>query len=219
MGTISTQIALTDNAIYKWTVSPAKAGEYYLTLLAGGDPGLAKPSAVIIDGVISSEATVGSLTADTWDYGDNDTLGYSTIYVLTNPAVDPDTYHAAGDFGGIVGQFDTTIPTLTHELQLETFKLASGTATLVHDTPYLLKTLLSADRETDVVYSLQIGLVDSPTAALDVIAGQSDTDTIDTTASSYIQHSTNGDILFYAVQENVATESLDFQWVAVGTRV
>ena len=39
--------------------------------------------------------TVGSLSAGQWDWGDNDALGYSTIYVRLADGADPDSKAAA----------------------------------------------------------------------------------------------------------------------------
>ena len=35
--------------------------------------------------------TIGSLAAGAWDWGDNDTLGFNTVYVRLTDGVDPDT--------------------------------------------------------------------------------------------------------------------------------
>lgn len=84
------------NSTYKWTLSGSGTNEYYCELAAGGDPSLADPSALggcwsRLDGLMIN-ATVGSLSVKEWDYGDNDTLGYSTIYVRMVGNDDPDTY-------------------------------------------------------------------------------------------------------------------------------
>jgi hypothetical protein len=71
---------------YIWTVSPAQAGEYYLTTASGGDPGLSKPDDVITANTVRTEAAAGSLTANQWDYDDNDTLGFDTIYYGGDPS-------------------------------------------------------------------------------------------------------------------------------------
>lgn len=76
--------------VYKWTQSPAKAEEFYLELVGGGDPGISAPGAVYINSASATEGTVGALTAGQWDYGDNDTLGYSTVYVRITGDGDPD---------------------------------------------------------------------------------------------------------------------------------
>jgi hypothetical protein len=71
------------SATYKWTESPAKAGEYYCELAGGGDPSLGDPDDVFMDDTVLTEndGALGSLADHEWDYGDNDTLGYSTVYV------------------------------------------------------------------------------------------------------------------------------------------
>lgn len=79
------------NSSYIWTVSGSGTSEYYLTTSASGDPGLTEPEDVLENSEVMTEATVGSLTAAQWDWGDNDTLGFSTIYVRLTDSVDPDT--------------------------------------------------------------------------------------------------------------------------------
>ena len=74
---------------YKWTAS-ATSGEYYVELVGGGDPSLTEPSYLLFQDSISTNGTVGSLADHGWDYGDNDTLGYSTIYI-SDTSGDPDT--------------------------------------------------------------------------------------------------------------------------------
>ena len=80
---------------YKWTASGSGTAEYYLELNAGGDPGLSQPSALYEDvgaaNTIMVSGTLGSLTASQWGYGDNDSLGYSTVYVRLVDDTDPDT--------------------------------------------------------------------------------------------------------------------------------
>lgn len=83
-------------AAYSWTVSGSGTNEYYLRTAASGDPGfVAQPAAVYINGSSATEGTMGSLTAGQWDYGDNDSLGFSTIYVRLSDGADPDS-KAAG---------------------------------------------------------------------------------------------------------------------------
>ena len=78
------------NSEYSWTLSGSGTGEYYLRTSAGADPGIAAPRTVIINGTPRVEGTVGSLAANEWDYGNNDSLGYSTIYVRITGDGDPD---------------------------------------------------------------------------------------------------------------------------------
>lgn len=77
---------------YAWTASGSGTNEYYLRTAANGNPGfVAQPDNVYINGSNATEGTAGSLTAGQFDYADNDTLGYSTIYVRLSDGTDPDT--------------------------------------------------------------------------------------------------------------------------------
>jgi len=74
---------------YKWTAS-ATANEYYVELTGGGDPSLSEPPYLLLNESLITNGTLGSLTDHQWDYGDNDTLGYSTVYIRDDSG-DPDT--------------------------------------------------------------------------------------------------------------------------------
>ncbi|MHA1225176.1 MAG: hypothetical protein ACTSPV_00370 [Candidatus Hodarchaeales archaeon] len=76
---------------YKWIASGGGTDEYYLELLAGGDPSIDEPAGVLEDGTAMTAGAAGSLAAGEWDYGDNDTLGYNTIYVRLSDGADPDS--------------------------------------------------------------------------------------------------------------------------------
>ncbi len=78
---------------YSWTESGSGTGEYYLTN-AGSDPDLLEPTEMRLGGVWQAYSTAGSLTAGSWDYGDNDTLGYETIYLRLSDDSDPDAQEA-----------------------------------------------------------------------------------------------------------------------------
>lgn len=80
------------NPYYAWTLSGSGTSEYYLRTAALANPGfVAQPDNVYLNGSNATEGTMGTLAAGTFDYGDNDALGYSTIYVRTSGSVDPDT--------------------------------------------------------------------------------------------------------------------------------
>lgn len=81
------------NSTYKWTASGSGTNEYYVELAGGGDPSLTEPTSVTTDGTfnLDTNGTLGSLNAGEWDWGDNDTLGYSTVYVRLDDGADPDT--------------------------------------------------------------------------------------------------------------------------------
>lgn len=90
-------------ATYKWTVSTEAANEFFCELAGGGDPSLADPDTLFIDGVQKVEGTVGSLTDLQWDYGDSNTEnGWDTIYIrIDSSATDPDTKYAGYVIRGI----------------------------------------------------------------------------------------------------------------------
>jgi len=76
---------------YKWTASGSGTNEYYLTDSDGNDPGFdVQPDFIVMDGVKLTEGTAGSLDDHEWDYGDNDTLGFSTVYIRDSDG-DPDS--------------------------------------------------------------------------------------------------------------------------------
>ena len=79
---------------HRWIASGSGADEWYVELNAGGDPSLTRPTEVIEDpdGVDNTMTfgTLASLVAGEWGYGDNDTLGFSTVYVSLTATGDPD---------------------------------------------------------------------------------------------------------------------------------
>jgi len=79
------------NANFKWTLSAGGTSEYYCEAAAGGTPGLTEPNDVWFNGTKATNGTVGSLAVGEWDWADNDTLGYSTVYVRLSDSTDPDT--------------------------------------------------------------------------------------------------------------------------------
>lgn len=75
----------------KWTVSGSGTNEYYLTDLDDAQKVTVEPTFISEDGTDLTAGTVGSLTAGKWDWADNDSLGFSTVYVrLTAGGPDPD---------------------------------------------------------------------------------------------------------------------------------
>uniref|UniRef100_A0A6M3X8J7 Putative tail tubular protein n=1 Tax=viral metagenome TaxID=1070528 RepID=A0A6M3X8J7_9ZZZZ len=79
------------SSTYKWTKSGNGTNEYHVELAAGGDPSIAtQPDFITMGKAKLVEGAVGSLSNHEWDYGDNDTLGYSTVYVRDDSG-DPDT--------------------------------------------------------------------------------------------------------------------------------
>ena len=85
------------SSAYKWTESGSGTKEFYVELAAGGDPDIrGEPEyvsgngGVLIDDTWETKGTLGSLAATEWGYGDNDSLGYSTLYVRLSDDADPD---------------------------------------------------------------------------------------------------------------------------------
>lgn len=83
------------SSTYQWTASGSGTSEYYLELSGGGDPSLTEPGKVKADGSDLTAGSAGTLAAGEWDWADNDTLGFSTIYVRLSDSTDPDA-KAAG---------------------------------------------------------------------------------------------------------------------------
>ncbi len=89
--TVETSGLTVRNATYRWILSSGGTTEYYLELAAGGDPGIDDPTKFYRTDLERTRGTVGSLADLEWDYGDNDTLGFSTIYYRDSGA-DPDSF-------------------------------------------------------------------------------------------------------------------------------
>jgi hypothetical protein len=87
----TTSIASIRDATLKWTASGAGTAEFYVELAAGGDPSLANPAGVTENNEPMTRGTLGSLRAGQFGYGNNDTLGYNTIYVRLTDGADPDS--------------------------------------------------------------------------------------------------------------------------------
>lgn len=68
--------------LYEW-IATGSNNEYYVRNRAtGGDPGISSPAAVRVrERVTNIAGTLGSLTGDSWYYGDPGGLGYSTVVV------------------------------------------------------------------------------------------------------------------------------------------
>lgn len=93
----------------RWLLSGSGTNEYYLDKVDGGDPGYEEPKEMYIGTLPSPEGTLGGLQAGFWGYGDNDTLGYDTIYVRLPDDTDPDSKA----LGYVEGVFWTEIPSET----------------------------------------------------------------------------------------------------------
>lgn len=75
----------------KWTLSASGTNEYYCVRKDDTNPNITSPSFVYFGSTALTSGTVGSLAAGAYAFADNDTLGFSTLYVrLPGAASDPD---------------------------------------------------------------------------------------------------------------------------------
>lgn len=93
------------NGDYRWVLSAAGANEYYVEKLDGGDPDLLQPKILEIGTMDTPEGTVGTLQPGYWAWGDNDVLGFDTVYVRLPDNTDPDTKN----LGYVMGYWWTEI--------------------------------------------------------------------------------------------------------------
>lgn len=79
-------------AALKWTAAGNNANAYYVDLLAGGDPTISNPQVVRENGddMRRNSVSVATLQPGEFFYGDDDTLGFSTVYVRLSDDTDPD---------------------------------------------------------------------------------------------------------------------------------
>lgn len=87
----SGELDIVESGTYQWTASGSGTNEYYLELSGGGNPSITEPDYVTENGVELPADTIGSLKVGSWVWGDNDTLGYDTVYIRLTDEVDPDT--------------------------------------------------------------------------------------------------------------------------------
>jgi uncharacterized protein (TIGR02217 family) len=106
--TASATVNLVGTTTYQWTLSGSGTGEYYLEAQGGGQPPLSnQPPQVHIGGSSAPTGTVGSLVQGEWDWADNDSLGFSTIYVRLSGDADPDT-SGSGNVQAVYPDSDVT---------------------------------------------------------------------------------------------------------------
>jgi len=79
--------SLNDGSSNYWTASSGGTNEYYYNQTDVDE----EPFTVTEDSVAMTKATVGSLDAGEWSWGDNDSIGENRIYVRLSDNVDPDT--------------------------------------------------------------------------------------------------------------------------------
>lgn len=74
--------AIGGNTLFQWVASTAVPGAYYLQALGGGNPNwTTKPTIFWMNKTFVLENTSLPAGANSWTYGDKDSLDYSTIYV------------------------------------------------------------------------------------------------------------------------------------------
>lgn len=83
-----------------WVLSGSGTNEYYRSTST------TEPSHVFLGGRKATAGTHGSLSSGEWAYGDNDSLGYSTVYVVINETdKDPDSQ----EFGYVEASYRETV--------------------------------------------------------------------------------------------------------------
>ena len=121
------------NDSYKWTLSGSGSANYHCEAAAGGDPSI--PGAVEMwsdtaGDVLTrlTEGALGSLTAGQWAWGDNDSLGYGTLYVRLFDSVDPDSKadgYVQSDYQLETGVYNYAIPLMDEAQDKDVMYLAS----------------------------------------------------------------------------------------------
>ncbi len=137
--TIDSGLTLTEANGYTWTQSAGNPGEWYVRRTDGSNPSLVQPFCGVIAGVFVDDSadldpdmgTVGALTGDVplvggvapMGWGDNDSLGYSTVYVRS--AVNPEVHTVR------VGQVPAGVNTTWawHSFEGGTFELGNRNST------------------------------------------------------------------------------------------
>ncbi len=66
---------------YKWFESTSGFDEWYCALSDGSDPSITEPNIFYERSTRLTSGIVGSLERGEWAFGDNDSLGFNTIYV------------------------------------------------------------------------------------------------------------------------------------------
>jgi hypothetical protein len=69
------------SASYKWTKSTRGTNEYYCKSSADGNPNLLEVKVAILQKTILTAGALGLLKDHEWGWGDNDSLGYKTLYL------------------------------------------------------------------------------------------------------------------------------------------
>ena len=159
---------------YQWTLSGSGTNEYYCEANGGGDPSLDDPLAVYEDvggaDTTMPEGVLGSLSAGEWGYGDNDTLGFNTIYVRLSDNVDPDTKAN----GYLEAGYPVEIATPFLEADLPTLKFTQSADTMYLTHPsYQQRKLTRTDHHVWTLSTVTIGSIVSAPSSFQRTAGSS----------------------------------------------
>ncbi|MEW6515575.1 MAG: right-handed parallel beta-helix repeat-containing protein [candidate division FCPU426 bacterium] len=65
---------------HEWRLSTGGTNEYYLTALGGANPGLSQVRLLWRNQISQPRGTLGSLQNNQWNWGNNDALGFNTLY-------------------------------------------------------------------------------------------------------------------------------------------
>lgn len=160
------------NSTLAWTASGSGTSEYYLRTVGGANPatgdlaGLVEPQAVYEGVTALTAGTAGSLTASQWDWADNDSLGYSTIYVRTSGSVDPDTLET-----NAITATDT--PNANDDVYIGPNVTAAGTSTSYNISSGLDQS--SVELDDFIVLPTYTGRIGSEFESLDIDMADSNT--------------------------------------------
>lgn len=110
-----------------WIESASGTDEWYLTDWwdTNGNPFIGEPHSVVSDGVLQTAGTAGALSAGEWDWADNDSLGFSTLYCRVTAGGDPGVasvvaYHSNDP---VVSQLNNSgMPTRSTDIQTDHYK-------------------------------------------------------------------------------------------------
>lgn len=158
---------------YQWTLSGLGTNEYYLEASGSGDPDITEPLNVFEDvggaNTTMVNGTLGSLSAGEWDWGDNDTLGFNTIYVRLTDNVDPDTKIQGYLEAGYIEEIET--PYLEADLPLLSFTQSADVLYVTHPS-YPIKKISRTDHAAWTIEDIIFGSsIDTPTNLVQAVAG------------------------------------------------
>lgn len=125
---------------FEWRLSSNGINEYYLTLTGGTDPSVtSRPMPIWVNDEALDTATIGSLLDHQYNWGDNDGLGFSTIYLRLD-AGDPDV---TGDTIVTIKEQNALYASTKSNLHFSNIHLKHGSGDIVR---YLTSTNIVFDK-------------------------------------------------------------------------